>query len=193
MEYQVMGIHSMEPRSENSQVIVSDRYEAMKYVRQYRAELKSAIVLENETIVYSSTYYWPYWFSNEMLVAHPANRINWFWPQYQTSGGDFQSIFALEHDVPMLANRVDLADSQHLLRTLAGLRNRERLERDAEQVPINLEPIRVRNKLLNGYLQYHGYRVGTQIDFQSGELQDWFAEIFEDYLEFRGDCVVVVG
>lgn len=181
MQYHVMGIRSLEDRSQNKEAIVHDRFEAMKYARQYRTDGLEVVILNGDgQMAYASSPHWPYLFSDVPEVA--VKKVDKYVSVYYTPGGDVDTLWA-----------VDLASSRHLFDLISMLYDVEQLGREYECVPVYNSAQLVRNKLLNGYLQYHGLPVGTAYSFVAADLVDWFNEVFADYVVFDGHQAVVVG
>lgn len=180
--YHVMGIREMEDRSLNrEQREVETKFEAMSLARAYRAEGLDVVILNDKgEMTYASSVYWPYLFSDVPEVA--VKKVDKYVSVYYTPGGDVDTLWA-----------VDLASSRHLFDLISMLYDVEQLGREYECVPVYNSAEYVRNKLLNGYLQYHGLPVGTAYSFAAGELVDWFNEVFADYVVFDGHQAIVVG
>lgn len=180
--FHVMGISELEDRSLNREKHdVENRFEAMCLARAYRAQGLDVVILNDKgEMTYASSLYWPYLFSDVPDMA--VKKVNKYVSVYYTPGGDVDTLW-----------EVDLGSPRHLFDLVSQLYDKEQLGREYECVPVYNSAQLVRNKLLNGYLQYHGLPVGTAYSFIAGDLTKWFNEIFEGYVWFDGHQAVVVG
>ena len=183
-EFKIMAIRSMENRSLNKEVIRYDRFEAMRDARRFTAEgVDVVIVNDDNAVVYSNNPYWEYLFENPVSGAWiDAYALHW-----NDAVGDNHPVF-----------RIFLGQSYHLSHLITQLVEFEELGRERQQVPVLVDPLAVRWKLLCGYLQTLGIPAGTTWTQEyPAELEGWLNQVFyypgEDlqYVSFSNGVVTV--
>jgi hypothetical protein len=183
-EFKIMAIRSMENRSLNRELIRYDRFEAMRDARRFTDEgLDVVIVNDDGAVVYSNNPHWEYLFESPVSGAWiDAFALSWNDPV-----GDNHLVF-----------RIFLGQSYHLSHLIQQLVEFEELGRERQQVPVLIDPIAIRWKLLCGYLQTLGIPSGTTWTQEyPPELEGWLNQIFyyanEDlqYVSFSNGVVTV--
>jgi hypothetical protein len=189
IEYKVIGIRSMEYRDLNREVVVYERFDAMREVRRFLAAgfPTVIVVVDDEKIGYTNDVYADYYFSKPLPRTKKSLAV---WEP---------SAIVLGDDVATLW-RLNLAHSNHAVQLVEWVVEVEQIGREVQSVPVFLDPAVLRWRLLNGYLQTHDIPVGTTWKCAyPEEMEDWLNAVFrydvEDrqYFSFKDGVVTVIS